>query len=82
LSHSGTKISISSCPDYKAFARRIDDRRGHRNELIDFQNAPDLGEQPMKRAKIPARYADDGGRTLFVEALNGQMNAFRAPRSL
>jgi hypothetical protein len=82
LSHSGTGISISNCADYQALTRGIDDGGGDRDELIDFQNPPDLREEPMKQSEIPAGYANDGGQTFFVEALYGQMNAFRAPTSL
>jgi hypothetical protein len=71
-----------SCPDHQAFARGIDNRRRHSEELIDFQNASDLREQPMKQAEIPAGYADDGGQTFVVKTLYGQMYAFRGPGSL
>ena len=61
------------------FHARVDNRRGNRSELIDFQNASDLREQPMKQAEIPTGDADDGGQTFVIERFYRQMNAFGAP---
>jgi hypothetical protein len=67
LSYSGTRISISNCADYQALTRGVDDGGGDRDELIDFQNSPDLREEPMKQSEIPASYADDSGQTFVVK---------------
>ncbi len=74
-----TASNTSSLADDQAFARRLHD--GNRNflEMVDFEDALDLGEQAVQKPEVAAGDADHGSDGFGAKAGFGKSDPVRSP---
>jgi hypothetical protein len=66
--------------DDEAFAGGFDDLARDRGEVVDFEDALDLGEEAVDEAEVAVGDSGDGGDRFGVgEVLGGELKAERLP---
>ena len=66
--------------DDEAFARGFDDLARDRREVVDLEDAPDLGEEAVDEPEVAVGDPCDGGDRFGVgEVLGGELEVERLP---
>ncbi len=62
----------SRLPNDQALTHSFHNGFGHLPQRVDFENSLHLGEEPIQRAKVPARNSDDGRYGIISPRLRGR----------